>query len=471
VQLLKRIEEIKLAEDTNKTPKLKQTLPHENQESAQGEAKPKGGKRSRRSFVFYLGILGPGLIAANAGNDAGGIATYSQMGSQYGYNLLWVMVIITFSLSVVQEMCARLGAATGKGLSDLVRENFGIRWTVLVMLALLIANVGTTISDFIGIAAAMDIFGVPPWISAPTAGFALWWLIARGSYGRAEKIFLFMTFAFFAYIFSAFIGHPDWGQALTHSFVPTIKGDSAYIQTIMAAIGTTITPYMQLFLQSAVVEKGVTMRDYKYERLEVYLGCFFSNLISFFIIVACAATLFANSPIVDGERQGVTINTASDAAQALGPLLGNYATLVFAFGLLGASLLASGVLPLATSYSITEALGFENGVSFKLKEAPVFWSIFTGMIVVSVIIAIIPGILSYTVTILLVIQILNAMILPFVLVAALLLINNKELMGPYTNGRVYNIIAWSTAIFVATLSLVLLAITITGIFNIDLLPG
>lgn len=427
--------------------------------------------RRRRPFLFYLSILGPGLIAANAGNDAGGIATYSSMGAQYGYSLLWVMVIITFSLAVVQEMCARLGAATGKGLSDLIRENFGVRWTAVIMLALLIANGLTLISDFIGIAAAMDIFGVPTWLSAPVAGVALWFLIARGSYGRVEKIFLIMTFAFFAYIFSAFIGNPDWGQAASHSVVPTIKLDNNYVITLMAAIGTTITPYMQLFLQSAVVEKGVTMRDYKYERTEVYLGSIFSNLISYFIILACAAAIFASSPVVNGQHIGQTINTAKDAAQALGPLLGKSATYVFAFGLLGASLLACGVLPLATSYSITEAFGFENGVSRKLNEAPIFWGIFTGLIVVSVSVAIVPGILNNVVTILLVIQIVNGMILPFILIAILLLINNKELMGKYTNGRIYNFIAWTTAIFVACLSVALLAITILGLFGLNLLPS
>ncbi len=434
---------------------------------------PKTGRppRRRRPLVFYLGILGPGLIAANAGNDAGGIATYSNMGAQYGYNLLWVMLIIVFALATVQEMCARLGAATGKGLSDLIRENFGVRWTAFVMLALLVANSLTTISEFIGIAAAMDIFGVPPWLSAPIAAVALWFLIARGNYGRVEKIFLLMTLAFFAYIFSVFFGKPDWGQAAAHAVVPTIKADNNYVQTLMAAIGTTITPYMQLFLQSAVVEKGVTMRDYKYERAEVYFGSAFSILIATSIILACAATIFANSPVVDGVHTGHAINTAADAALALGPLLGDYAKYVFAFGLLGASLLAAGVLPLATSYSVTEAFGFENGVSRKLNEAPVFWSIFTGLIVISVGIAIIPGILNNVVAILLVIQIINGMILPFILVAILLLINNKELMGKYTNGPIYNAIAWTTAVVVGVLSVTLLIITIFGLFGLNLLPA
>lgn len=427
--------------------------------------------RRRRPLLFYLSILGPGLVAANAGNDAGGIATYSSMGSQYGYSLLWVMLIITLSLGVVQEMCARLGAATGKGLSDLIRENFGVRWTTIIMLALLVANGLTLTSDIIGIAAAMDIFGVPPIISAPIAGIGLWLLIARGSYGRVEKIFLLMTFAFFAYIIAAFLAKPDLGQVAVHTVVPTVKFNAGYVTTLMAAIGTTITPYMQLFLQSSVVEKGVTMRDYKYERFEVYLGCIFSDLISFFIIVACAATLWLNSPIQNGEHTGQVINTAAQAAFALKPLLGNYATYVFAFGLLGASLLASGVLPLATSYSITEAFGFENGVSRKLDEAPVFWGIFTGLIAIGAVVAIIPGILDNVVTILLITQIINGMILPFILFAILFLINNKELMGQYTNGRVYNIIAWVTAGFVSALSVVLLLITILGLFGIQLLPS
>jgi NRAMP (natural resistance-associated macrophage protein)-like metal ion transporter len=428
---------------------------------------------AHRKLLFYLSMLGPGLIAANAGNDAGGIATYSQMGTQYGYSLLWVMVIITFSLAIVQEMCARLGAATGKGLSDLIRENFGVRITALVMLGLLIANALVLISDFIGIAAALDIFGIPVWLGTPLAGLGLWLLISRGSYGRVEKIFLVMTLAFFAYVVAALISKPEWGQVAVHSVVPTVKLDSAYIQTLMAAIGTTITPYMQLFLQSAVVEKGVTMQnDYKYERNEVLLGVLFSDLISFFIIVACAATLFASSPLgANGEHTGSTINTARDAALALGPLLGNYATYVFAFGLLGASLLACGVLPIATSYSITEAFGLENGVSRKFREAPAFWGIFTCLILISTAVAIIPGVLSNVVTILLIVQIINGMILPFLLVVILLLINNKELMGQYTNGRIYNVSAWATVIFVSGLSVILLATTILGLFGINILPN
>ncbi len=420
----------------------------------EGEA---GRKRRRRPrILFYLAFLGPGLVAANAGNDAGGVATYSQMGAQYGFDLLWVMVLVGFGVAIVQEMCARMGAATGKGLSDLIRENFSIRITFLVMLALLIANAAIVISEFVGIAAAMQIFGVPAWISAPTAGVLIWLLIARGSYARVEKVFLVMTFAFFAYIVSAVLDQPDWGQVAYHTVVPTIKFEGAFITTLMAAIGTTISPYMQLYVQSSVVEKGVTMRDYKFARIDVFAGSAFSILVAYFIIIATGSTIFK-------ATGGQAIQTAGEAAQALRPLLGDYATYVFAAGLLGASLLAAGVLPLATSYSITEALGFENGVNTKFGEAPVFWGLFTGLIGLGVVIAVIPGLPAFQ--LLVISQLLNGLILPFILIAILSLINNKELMGQYTNSRLYNVFAWIIAISVSGLSLILISNTLLGIFG------
>lgn len=324
--------------------------------------------RRRPRWMILLGVLGPGLVAASAGNDAGGIYTYSSMGSQFGYSMLWVMVVLTFGMAIVQEMCTRMGAVTGKGLSDLIRENFPIRLTMLVMLAFLLANSGVIVSEFIGIAAALKLFGIPAWISVPIAGFLLWWLVAQGSYARVEKIFLVLTLVFFAYFIAAFMAKPDWGQVLAGSVVPTIQLNSNYLLMLVACVGTTISPYMQIYVQSAVVERGVSMRDYNHERIDVYSAAIFSNIVAAFIIVATAATLFVAS-----SGKGVALVDAADAALALAPFLGHFATYIFALGLLGASFLAAGVLPLSTCYAITETLGLENGVSKRWKEAPVFW--------------------------------------------------------------------------------------------------
>lgn len=459
------IQEAKLARETDKEQPHISSFGADGQELAQPVATSKNEGRPRRrrnNLMLYLSILGPGLIAANAGNDAGGVFTYSVMGAQYGFSMLWVMVVVGIGVAVVQEMCARMGAATGKGLSDLIRENFGIRWTALVMLALLIANGALVISEFVGIAAASELFGIPAWISAPVAGIGLWLLIVRGSYDRVEKVFIFFTLAFFTYIIAAFMGNPPWEQVLYHTFVPTVRFEGDYLQTLIAAIGTTISPYMQLFIQSSVVEKGTTMRDYKYEKIGVYSGSAFSILVAYFIIVATAATLFKAS-----NGAGFPLESAKQAAVSLEPLLGRAAEYTFAAGLLGASLLAAGVLPLATSYSITEALGFENGVNRKFGEAPVFWSLFTGLIVISVLVAAIPGL--PVVQILINIYVLNGIILPFILFAVLLLVNNKELMGRYTNGLVYNIIAWSIAVVVSLLSLFLVVNSLLGLFGLNLL--
>ncbi len=392
-----------------------------------GSTEP-GKLRRRRGLLFYLSVLGPGLIAANAGNDAGGIATYSTMGAQFGFQMLWVMVVLLVGVSVVQEMCARMGAATGKGLSDLIRENFPIRLTAFVMLTFLIANAGVIVSEFIGIVAALGIFGIPSWIGAPLAGLVIWFLIARGSYARVEKIFLGLTAAFFAYIIAAFLANPDWGEVLGKTFVPTFQFNGAFIQILIAAIGTTISPYMQIYVQSAVVERGVTMRDYKYSRLDVFTGSAFSIGIAYFIIISTGATIFKAS-----GGQGVPLKDAVDAAQSLEPFLGPFAKYVFGLGLLGASLLAAGVLPLTTCYSVTEALGLENGVNKKWKEAPSFWTMFTVLIIIGVIISMIPGL--PVVDILLNLYLLNGILLPVILFSILKLINNRDLMGPYTNSR------------------------------------
>ena len=426
------------------------------------ERKKRRRPRLLRRVLFYLGIFGPGLIAANAGNDPGGIATYSTMGSQFGYQMLWVMVVLTVGMAVVQEMCTRMGAVTGKGLSDLIRENFPLRLTVFIMFIFLLANGGVIVSEFIGIAAALNLFGVPSWIGAPCGGLLIWWLVARGSYRRVEKVFLAVTFVFFAYVFSAFLAKPDWGQVFAGTVIPTVQLRGTYILTLVAAVGTTISPYMQLYVQSAVAERGVRMSDYKYERLEVYVGAIFSNAIAFFIIVSTAATLFVHS-----GGKGVPISSAAQAAQALTPFLGIFASRAFAVGLLGAALLAAGVLPLSTSYSFAEAFGFERGVGRGFQEAPFFWGLFTLLIAIGVVVAMLPNL--PVIQILLNLYLLNGLLLPIILFAILYLVNKKRLMGRYTNGLIYNVVSYALAVVVSGLAVIYLVIQVLGFFGIQIL--
>ena len=409
----------------------------------------------RRGAFAYLAILGPGMIAANAGNDAGGIATYASVGADYGYRLLWVLIPITISLGIVQEMCARMGAVTGKGLADLIRERFGVRWTALVMLALLVANGGVTVSEFVGIAAATELFGLPRYVSVPLAAMSVWWLVVKGSYQRVERVFLVMSLVFLGYIVSAFLARPAWGEIGRAMVRPNISYDFVYLFTFIAVVGTTISPYMQVYVQSSVVEKGVTEEDYASTRAEVWIGTVFAISIAFFIIISTAATL---------NKHGVQIETAADAARALEPLAGAYAGALFAAGLFGASMLAAGVLPLATAYSISEALGFEKGVSRSFREAPIFLGIFTFLVAVGAIIAIIPSL--PLIRVLLITQVINGLLLPVILIAILRLVNDRELMGAHVNGPAYNVIAWLTAVIISALSLLLIAATIfPGIFN------
>ena len=308
------------------------------------------------------------MVAACAGNDAGGIATYASAGASYGYHLLWSLIPVTISLGLVQEMCARMGAVTGKGLSDLIRERFGVRWTALVMLSLLIANGGVTISEFVGIAAASELFHISRSISVPLVALVIWWLVVKGSYRRVERVFLVMSLVFFGYIVSAFLAHPNWVEVARSTIRPTFSFDTGYLVTMVALIGTTISPYMQVFIQSSVVEKGITKEEYPLTRVDVWVGTIFSDFVAFFIIVSTAATL---------NRHGILVDTAADAARALEPLAGRYAEMLFAIGLFGASMLAAGVLPLATAYSISEALGYEKGVSRTFRDAPIFLGIYT----------------------------------------------------------------------------------------------
>lgn len=412
-------------------------------------ARPRRLARRFPKLFLLLGILGPGLIAANAGNDAGGIATYAAAGARYGYQLLWVLIVILVALIVVQEMCARLGSVTGMGFSDLVRERFGVRMTTFVVVALLIANLGTTFSEFVGIGAAAQLLHVPRLIAIPLAAALLWSLVVFGSYKVVERAFLAMALVFVAYPVAAILAHPAWGSVAHGLVVPTVPRTFGGVQIVVAIIGTTITPYMQLYLTSSVAEKAVRPEDYVYERIDVIAGSVFANFVALAIMVATAATLY---------KTGVPIDSASDAARALEPVAGPAAEYLFAVGLLGACLLAAPVLALTSAYSVTEAIGLEKGVSQDFRRAPVFMGLFTGMLLISMALALLPGI-PFTST-LLVIQILNAMVLPVVLFSLLRLTNDRGLMGTRVNTPLFNIIGVATAVIVIALSLALTMMTI-----------
>jgi NRAMP (natural resistance-associated macrophage protein)-like metal ion transporter len=403
----------------------------------------------RRRLLMFIAILGPGMITANAGNDAGGIATFASIGAEFGYSLLWLLIPITISLGIVQEMCARMGAVTGKGLADLIRERFGVRWTALVMLALLVANAGVTVSEFVGIAAATELFGASRFVTVPMAAIAIWWLVVKGSYKKVERAFLLMSLVFLGYIVSAFLSKPDWGVVAVGFVKPAFTMDHAFLFALVAVIGTTISPYMQVFVQSSVVDKGVTIDNYKQTKIDVWFGTIFAILIVFFIVISTAATL---------HKAGIQVTNAEDAAQALRPLAGRYAQTLFAVGLFGASMLAAGVLPLATAYSISEALGFEKGVSRSFREAPIFLGTFTFLVAVGAAIAVIPNL--PLIRVLLLTQVINGLLLPFVLFAVLRLVNDRELMGNHVNGPLHNVLAWATAIVVTILSLAFILITV-----------
>src|SRR5450432_867336 len=418
--------------------------------------------RSWRSYPLFklLVVLGPGLIAANAGNDAGGIATFSTSGASYGYNLLWALAIAGFCLAIVQEMCARMGVVTNKGLADLIREQFGVRWTVLAMLALLVANTGVTVSEFLGIRASVQVLSgdinTPfVYVVVPLSGLVIWWLVTKGSYRRVEKIFLLMSLGFLAYVPAAFASKPNWGHVVHQLFLPQVTGNSAYMNgyllMVVALVGTTISPYMQFFIQSSVADKGVRNDEYVYTQIDVYSGTIFAVLIAGFVIITTGATLFPNHPV----------NTAIDAARALQHFSGPFSSLLFGVGLFGASLLAAAVLPLSTAYGICEAFGFERGVSRNFSEAPAFQSIFTGLIILGVLITLIPGL--PIIQVLVILQDLNAAMLPILLIFIILLVNNLRLMGKHVNGLTFNIIAWATVILISALVFLFLLNAVFGI--------
>jgi Mn2+/Fe2+ NRAMP family transporter len=411
---------------------------------------------SRRTaqVLTVVGFLGPGLIAANAGNDAGGIATYSSVGARYGYDLLWMMVVITVSLIVVQEMAARMGAVTGKGLAELIREQYGVRWSLFATTCVLVANLGICVSEFVGIGAALDLAGVPAQVSVPIAAIGVWLLLIRGSYKVAERIFVLMTIPFFAYPIAAILARPDWGSVGKAIVAPNIHTTRDYLFLFIATAGTTITPFMQLYVQSAVVERGVGVEELNAERAEVTSGSIFANLVASFIIIATGATLYLH-----GERN---ISTAAQAAKALEPFAGRYAEVLFAVGLLGASLLAAAILPVTAAYVIAETFGFEKGISRRIHEAPVFVAVITVLIGIGTVVAIIPGI--PVISLLVGVQVVNGALLPVLLVFIWRLASDRELMGDYRNGRIFNTVAALTVIATSGLSILLLAVTLGGGF-------
>jgi len=415
--------------------------------------------RLRRSlseyrFLAYLAVLGPGIIAANAGNDASGIATYSSVGAAYGYSLLWAFVPMIVSLVVVQEMCVRMGIVTGQGLADLIREQFGVRWTAFVMLALLIANTGVIISEFVGIAQASELFGVPRYFTIPLTAGLIWWLVVKGSQKRVERVFLAMSLVFFCYVVSAFLARPEWEKVGESFLQPTFQTDAGYLFMIMALIGTTITPFMQVYVQSSVVEKQMDVEDLALVRADVIVGTVFACAIAGFIVICAGATLHVN---------GITsIDSAATAAESFVPIAGVYAKYLFGVGLFGAAMLAMGVLPLATAYSLSEALGFEKGLSRSFREAPIFIGIFTSLILIGAIVAMIPGIPQ--IRLLLATQTVNGLLLPIILFAIVKLANNVEIMGKQKNTPIFNVFAWLIAATVSLLSLALIGKTIADMF-------
>ncbi|MBU1229298.1 MAG: Nramp family divalent metal transporter [Proteobacteria bacterium] len=393
---------------------------------------------------MFLAILGPGIITANVDNDAGGITTYSLAGAQFGLSLLWIMLPTTIALVVVQEMCARMGAVTGKGLADLIRESFGVKITFYVMIALLLTNLGNTVSEFAGIAASMELFGVSKYLSVPLGAVAVWLLIVKGSYRIVEKVFLVACLVYVAYPVAAFMSGPDWGEVLTASVVPDVHVTPSAVTMMIGIIGTTIAPWMQFYQQASVVEKGITKENYAFSRLDVIVGCIMAIVVAFFIVVACAGTIF---------KSGVRIETAADAALALTPLVGKYATTLFAIGLFNASIFAACVLPLSTAYYICEGLGWELGVDKDFREAPQFFWLFTLLIAVSAGVILLPG--APLIAIMYVSQVVNGAVLPFVLIFMLILINDKRIMGEYVNKATFNTIAWATVVIVLCLTLLM----------------
>lgn len=396
----------------------------------------------REKALLFLTVMGPGIITANIDNDASGITTYSVAGARFGYSLLWTLIPTTVALVVIQEMVGRMGVVTGKGLSDLIRENYGVKTAFFMMLGLLVANFGNTVANFAGWAASMEILGLSKYIMLPVGAIIIWILVTRGTYRFVETALLCACVIFFGYVLSGIMAKPDWNEVLRDTLAPRVQWNPEYLMMSIAIIGTTITPWMQFYLQSSIAEKEIKKEHYKASRLDVIIGCSITDIISFFIIVTCGSLLFPS---------GIKINEASEAALALKPLAGDYAYLIFSLCLANASLLGAIIVPLATAYYICEAMGWEAGVNKTFKNAPQFMWIYTTTIALSSLLVLIPG--APLVFLMVLSAVINGLLLPFVLICAILLINDKKLMGEYTNSKAYNAISWGTVLAVTCLTL------------------
>jgi NRAMP (natural resistance-associated macrophage protein)-like metal ion transporter len=399
-----------------------------------------------RGFLIFLAVIGPGIITSNVDNDAGGITTYSMAGAHFGYSLIWSLIPITLALIIIQEMSARMGVVTGKGLSDLIREHFGVKITFYLLLGLIFTNFGNTIAEFAGIAASLEIFSVSKYLSVPLGAFLVWVLAVKGTYKSVEKIFLVACLFYGTYIISGFLAKPDWNAVKLNVLSPEFKFSAGSFGMLIGLIGTTIAPWMQFYLQSAVVEKNIKVEDYKHCRADVIIGSFVVSIVAFFIIVVCAATLF---------KAGIKIETAKDAALSLAPLAGKYCSALFAFGLLNASLFAASILPLSTAYVVCEGMGWEEGVNKKFSEAPQFYGLYSLLIFLGAGVVLWPGL--PLIPIMFISQVVNGVVLPIILIFILILINNKKIMGNYTNKMTFNILAWLVVAILILLTLLLLA--------------
>jgi len=402
-------------------------------------------------FLIFLAVAGPGIITSNVDNDAGGIATYSMAGAHFGYSLLWSLLPIMIALVIIQEMSARMGVVTGKGLSDLIREKFGVRITFYLLLALVLTNFGNVIAEFAGVAASLEIFNIPKTLSVPTGAFIVWILVVKGTYRSVEKVFLFACLFYVTYIISGLLANPDWSEVKNGFTSPGFEFSTGSISILIGLVGTTIAPWMQFYLQSAVVEKNIKVRDYRQSRLDVILGSFIVTLVAGFIILTCAATLF---------KAGIRVETAKDAALALKPLAGKYTSYLFAFGLLNASLFAASILPLSTAFVVCEGMGWEDGVNKKFSEAPQFYGLYTLLIFLGAAVVILPGIPLFPV--IYISQVVNGIVLPVILICILVLINDKKLMGEYVNKGIYNFLSWVTVVILVSLSIALLVFMVKG---------
>ena len=405
------------------------------------------GRLMRIGAVFA--VIGPGIITANVDNDAGGIATYSQAGADFGYSLLWTLIPITLALILVQEMCARMGVVTGKGLSDLIRERFGVKVTFWVLLALVLANLGNTVAEFAGVAQSCEIFGISRYVSVPLAAIVVWVLVVKGSAKIVERIFLVACVFYVAYLISGSLAKPDWHEVAIGTFKPSLQLSGPALTMVVTLVGTTIAPWMQFYLQSAVVEKRVAIEDYGLSKLDVVFGCIVTDVVAFFIVLACGATIF---------KTGGHIEDAKDAALALGPLAGKYAAGLFAFGLFNASLFAASILPLSTAYYVCEAFGWESGIGKRGEEAPQFYFLYTALIALGAGLVLLPNI--PLLKIMLLSQTANGVLLPFILVFMLLLAQDGRLMGQYRNGRVLSIVSWITVVILVALTIAMLGFSL-----------